>query len=66
MIINIVSETAHNLKLADKKLVKLKFSYLLVTINGIFSFKVFFKDSALGYKIVIKKIKKCDTFICDL
>ena len=38
-----------------KKLVKLKFSYLLVTLNGIFSFKVFFKDSALGYKIVKKK-----------
>ena len=49
---NIANETTHNLKLADKKeLVKLKFSYLLVTLNGIFSFKVFFKDSALGYKI---------------
>ena len=52
---NIANETTHNLKLADKKLVKLKFSYLLVTLNGIFSFKVFFKDSALGYKIVKKK-----------
>ena len=48
---NIANKTTHNLKLADKKLVKLKFSYLLVTLNGIFCFKVFFKDCVLGYKI---------------
>ena len=52
---NIAHETTQNLKLVDKKLVRLKFSYLLVTFNGIFKTKVFFKDSALGYKIVKKK-----------